>query len=267
MKVSAKKFLDFAAHSQNSGSDSHRILRKHLLENSVKLPGVVFAMGSDNIEEGPRHIVELSAYHIAKSMITNLEYAYFLNAECVQNELDGTYVYLNTINKMCRIEFKKDKLQPKPGYEAHPVSCVNWFGAIRFAKWVGGRLPTEAEWEYAASSGAENTFPWGNEQPTPEFANYAEYVGDTTQIDSYPPNTFGLFDMAGNLCEWCSDWYSLRYYPQSEKKNPSGPILGTDRVVRGGSWSYSADKLRCRNRDRRWPRVGYTTVGFRIVFD
>jgi formylglycine-generating enzyme required for sulfatase activity len=154
------------------------------------------------------------------------------------------------------------------GFEDHPVICVNWFGASAFAAWIGGRLPTEAEWENACRGGVEGfTFPWGNDKPNHSLANFGENVGSTTPVGKYPPNRFGLYDMTGNTWEWCKDWYRKDYYKKSPKINPGGPSSGVDKVVRGGGWAYGMETLRCAKREKRWARVGGTNIGFRVAFD
>ena len=138
-----------------------------------------------------------------------------------------------------------------------PVVNVSWEYAIRYCQWLSEktgiehRLPTEAEWEYAASGGGKREYPWGDEEPTPERANYsASKIGKTTPVGSYPPTPEGLFDMAGNVWEWCGDWYD------------KGEIY---RVLRGGSFNYGPDYLRCANRVRYYPHFRYFYVGFRVV--
>lgn len=137
----------------------------------------------------------------------------------------------------------------KSGRSDHPVNGVNWNHAKSYCEWSGGRLPTEAEWEYAARGGREaEKYPWGNQWVCGK-ANFCDsncgeswkdgtcndgYKG-TGRVGSYDPNGYGLYDMAGNVFEWCSDWYGEKYYGSSPSSNPHGPSTGAYRVLRCGS--------------------------------
>ncbi|MFT7588820.1 MAG: sulfatase modifying factor 1 [Limisphaerales bacterium] len=176
------------------------------------------------------------------------------------------------------------------GKETHPVVQISWDDANAYAKWAGKRLPTEAEWEYAARGGLEDgTYPWGDEHVSvgTRKANYWE--GDfpyyNTELDgqiylapvaSYPPNKYGLYDMAGNVWEWCSDWYNSIYYNNSELDNPQGPDSSFDpaepnvpkKVMRGGSFlcseSYCAGyRVTARMKSSR--DSGHLHTGFRCA--
>lgn len=145
----------------------------------------------------------------------------------------------------------------------HPVVNVPWEAAAGFCRWAGGRLPTEVEWEFAARGGREaSRYPWGNEIAEAN-ANFGG--GGTRPVCSYPPNSFGLFDMAGNVREWCADWFDGRYYSLSLWLAPKGPASGTERAVRGGSWASRPTFLRVSYRDALIPRIAHTDLGFRCV--
>ncbi|MFH0979943.1 MAG: SUMF1/EgtB/PvdO family nonheme iron enzyme [Planctomycetota bacterium] len=123
----------------------------------------------------------------------------------------------------------------------HPVTNVNWYDAWAYAKCVGATLPTEAQWERAARGGRNCRFPWGDELPDANRANFHGHIGATTQVGAFAPNPFGLYDMAGNVYEWCLDWYSPTYYAESLMREPPGPKAGDEKVLRGGSWGRWAE--------------------------
>jgi formylglycine-generating enzyme len=164
------------------------------------------------------------------------------------------------------------KLPPAPDFNPdwgkpdHPIVNVTWDEAKAYCEWDAGRLPTEAEWEYAARGGKDGLkYPWGNDI-TPENANYSgsKWHG-TSPVRSYTPNAWGLYDMAGNVWEWVADWYDERYYASSPSDDPRGPQSRTVRVLRGGSFVIYAWYLRAayRNWDAPGDRLSY--IGFRCV--
>lgn len=151
-----------------------------------------------------------------------------------------------------------------PGFEQspnHPVVCVSWNDAQAFAEWIGGRLPTEAEWEYAAR--AEVTYPKlpGDWEETTWYAENAE--GRTHPVGQKSPNDWGLYDVQGNVWEWIQDWYSPDYYEKSPTTDPEGPESGKKRVCRGGSWHDDTCWLPTRNRAS--PTYPANNIGFRVV--
>jgi formylglycine-generating enzyme required for sulfatase activity len=168
------------------------------------------------------------------------------------------------------------KMPPAPDFnpewtkEDHPVVRVTWHEAQAYCEWAGGRLPTEAEWEYAVRGGKDGLkYPWGNDI-TQENANYrgSKWKG-TSPVRSYPANAWGLYDMAGNVWEWAADWYDENYYGtlplDKPADDPRGPQSGKVRVLRGGSFYGVTRDLRAAFRSRCAPDSGYVFIGFRCV--
>lgn len=215
----------------------------------------------------------------------------------VRDAMDGSTVELLDLDDHdCEISFSGDVFMVDAGKEQHPVIEVTWYGAARYCDWLsmasepqldraydhggdwlcnghdpygaeGYRLPTDAEWEYAAQYDDERIYPWGNESPSCARANYSGCVGWTSPVGSYPdaPAALGLSDMAGNVWEWCNDWHVCNLGDEAEQ-NPKGPTSGIYRVLRGGSWSTYDGGLRCANRRNYVPDgSGNGHVGFRVA--
>lgn len=146
---------------------------------------------------------------------------------------------------------------------------LTWYDAWVFARWIGGRLPTEAEWEYACRAGTETRFSFGNnEEDLAEYAWYSANAADKTRpVRQKEPNAWGLYDMHGNVGEWCQDWFDERYYGQFAGEmavDPMGPVVSRSRVIRGGSWIDYGRFCRsaCRFASAPGVRIGY--LGFRV---
>jgi formylglycine-generating enzyme required for sulfatase activity len=217
-----------------------------------------------NRDEMPRHLVTLSSFAIDIHPVTNEQFVRFL--EVMGGEKDSNH---NDIIRLrdSRVKRSGGRLSIESGYAKHPVVGVTWYGAIAYAKWVGKRLPTEAEWEIAARGGKENAlYPTGDDIEKSQ-ANF--FSSDTTSVMSYAPNAIGLYDMAGNVYEWCQDWYGYNYYETSiqEPENPQGPLQGVYRVLRGGCWKSLKEDLRCSRRHRNNPGTVNGTYGFRCAAD
>ncbi len=236
-------------------------------------------MGSPEDEDGRendevQHEVTISKdFYISKYEVTNAQYAKFLNAE--GNKEEGGVTWINLENEKCQIEKDGEVFKAKEGKENYPVIYVSWYGAKAYAEWIGGQLPTEAQWEYAARGGhnATPTLYAGNNTIT-DVAWYLEnskntdnemYEGKGTHIvGTKTANELGLHDMSGNVWEWCDDWYGA--YSTDAVTDPIGADSGTNRVFRGGSWCDDAKYCRVAFRFNFKPvyRSGY--VGFRVVF-
>ena len=217
----------------------------------IQIPAGNFAMGADNndtnadSDEKPQHTVYLDSYKISKYEITQGQYKIFMDATG-QPAPTGDWDPVNKAN--------------------YPVTYVSWNDAVKFCEWVGGRLPTEAEWEKAARGTDGRKYPWGNTSPTCTKANYCSCGKKTKPVGSATngASPYGVMDMAGNVWEWCSDWYS-NYYSISPVKNPQGADSGTGRVGRGGSWNYYDYGIRSSNRIYGNPSGRDYDLGFRIV--
>lgn len=237
-----------------------------ILTEMVVVPGGTFWRGSQkgNRDEMPCHQVHLDSFAIALHPITNEQFVRFL--EYMGDDKD-THNHDLIILRESRIRRRAGKLIIESGYAKHPVVGVTWYGAQAYAAWVGQRLPTEAEWEIAAKGGDEQgIFPTG-ETIEKNQANF--FSSDTTPVKSYPPNGYGLFDIAGNVYEWCQDWYRYNYYELSaqEPSNPRGPLQGEYRVLRGGCWKSLQGDLRSSHRHRNNPGTVNGTYGFRLACD
>ena len=214
--------------------------------------------------ESPQHSVQLSDFYIDRHPVTNAQYAAFMAATgypAPKYWIDAPQM---------------GAAEPFPigsRHGSHPVVGISYADALAYCKWAGKRLPTEAEWEKAARGGLVNQqYPWGNE-PSRNYANTGGVWGKdrwfwTAAVGSFLPNAYGLSDMAGNVFEWCADWYAADYYPQSPSRNPRGPETGQTRVLRGGSWSNNIlgiYQMRCAYRFHARPDTRNLIIGFRCA--
>jgi formylglycine-generating enzyme required for sulfatase activity len=218
----------------------------------VYVPGGTFQMGSTDGQsyEQPVHPVTLDDFWIDRTEVTNGQYE-----QCVDA-------------RVCRAPTTCD--WGEPTYEDvsranHPVVCVDWHGARAYCAWARARLPTEAEWEYAARGPDGYIYPWGNSAPDCDKTNYSSCVGETIAVGSYPDGTSwcGAHDMAGNVWEWVADWYGD--YSSEAQTNPAGPETGDSRVWRGGSKYGNAYSIRSVNREWIDPHNRFGSRGFRCV--
>lgn len=234
------------------------------------VPAGPFEMGSNDgaEDERPVHIVTLDDFYMDQFEVTNGQYATCVDAGVCDPTTDTTAF---------ESSYSRRVYYGNPAYLDFPVIYANWYEAKDYCEWRGARLPTEAEWEKAARGGLKGkSFPWGNESPICEVGakNGAKFDDnedcndtDTTQVGSYGPNSYGLYDMAGNVWEWVSDFYDADYYASSPANNPSGPEDGSYPVVRGGSWNNRPDRLTVSDRRFNDPKSGALDSGFRCARD
>lgn len=237
-----------------------------LLTDMVVIPGGSFFRGSNegNRDEMPRHQIQLDSFAIDIHPVTNEQFVRFL--EAMGGEKDSNHQDIIRMRDS-RIKRTGGRLSIESGYAKHPVVGVTWYGAVAYARWVGKRLPTEAEWEVAARGGLEGALYSTGDDIEKSQANF--FSADTTGVMSYAPNLFGLYDIAGNVYEWCYDWYGYNSYEASvqEPENPKGPLQGVYRVLRGGCWKSLKEDLRCSKRHRNNPGTVNGTYGFRCAAD
>jgi formylglycine-generating enzyme required for sulfatase activity len=217
-------------------------------------------------DEKPAHRVSLDDFAISRYEITNAQYAAFLNQNDIDRDgRDRRTALIHIGNSFCQIEHEDGRFKPVPGKADHPVVEVTWNGAQAFCQWAGGRLPTEAEWEYAARGGpkARPTRFSGSNQVDSVAWYDRNARGHTHPVGSKQPNELGLYDMSGNVWEWCFDWYDE--YPARSRHNPTGPERGENVVVRGGSWLYYGSFCRVSNRGSSAPDYAFNNYGFRLV--
>ena len=214
----------------------------------VYVPGGTFEMGSLPGDDtwGP-HTVTLDSFWIDQTEVTNAQFVALMNIVGNPVDDDGwTWIEIEMIQD-AQIMRVKDKFAPDPGMDDHPVVEVTFPGASAYCEWVGGRLPTEAEWEYAARGPENNVYPWGDEEPTCELAQFAG-CGDTSapvgSLSDAGASWVGAKGMAGNVWEWTADFKAE--YPTEPQVNPTGPATGESwmhKVSRGGSFMSGPDTL------------------------
>lgn len=231
--------------------------------NMAYIPAGKFQMGSEDEEaqedEKPVHDVFLDAYIIDIYPVTNSEFRDFVNAN----------------PKWRKTDIYGEQISIPDGKADHPVTHVSWYAAMAYSQWVGKRLPTEAEWEKAARGGKEGMkYPWGDSIAAVDF-----YSDDTSPIGNSPGNGYGLYDISGNVWEWCLDAYDSEYYSVSTARNPFSEIaivpwvlsnfrnIKSPRVLRGGPWDIDAQGARVSHRFSGNPMDTFPTFGFRCVMD
>jgi formylglycine-generating enzyme required for sulfatase activity len=210
----------------------------------VFVPGGKYVVGADKgfPDEQPKHEVSIAPFYIDIHEVTVAQYQKFLT----ETDRDPPGFWLPEIDR-----------------PDEPVVGVSWEDAAAYAKWAGKRLPTEAEWEYAARGGTtDGRYPWGDE-PDLQFANVGSF--GIAPVKSFKPNGYGIYDMIGNVWEWCSDWYGPDYYANSPKESPKGPKSGKYKVLRGWAWYCAKDQVKLTKRYSSDPTARSYSYGFRCV--
>jgi formylglycine-generating enzyme required for sulfatase activity len=225
-------------------------------KNIPRLPVAAgsFTMGNENglPVDRPEHVVKLSPFTLSKTEVTVAQYRAY-----------------------CGLTNKPMPAAPPYGWvEENPVTNISWDEAKAYCEWVGGRLPTEAEWEYAAKEGGVGkTYSGSNDAARVAF--YKDNSGNKpSAVGRRQPNALGLYDMSGNVAEWCSDWFDRKYYAASAPVNPKGPASGREKVVRGGAFNSptaslqdGSNQLRVTYRNQREPSARESYIGFRVLWE
>jgi len=244
----------------------------------VWAPAGTFQMGcvSDDVDcttdELPRHRVTLTkGFWICKTEVTLKAYRKFVNKTPHRVPPEPKATRFRTFSGGTK-GIAKD-FRPGPGKkEDRPIVNVTWDEATAFCEFSGGRLPTEAEWEFAARGGQQDRIYPNGSSISRDDANYGSVGGNdlwhyAAPAGSFPPNGYGLHDMAGNVWEWCADWLDENYYSQSPDTDPQGPGSGVARAARGGSWGFGPKYMRTSIRVRAAPEDRSEDMGFRCVID
>ncbi len=244
--------------------------------SQVYVPAGIFMMGSSDRdaladrEEKPQHQVILDDFWLDQTEVTNAQFVQFLNEK--GNQIEGDVTWLDIESSESLIIEADEQFQPKTNFEDHPVTEVTWYGAKAYCEWAGGRLPTEAEWEYAALGLLREQYPWGEEfscQHTNASGPGCSGNRQTMPVKRFPSGVSWVeaHDMAGNVWEWTADWYQAEYYANALVENPAGPDSGEEKTLRGGSWITDMKYVRSTYRGHNIPNTSNQDVGFRCVND
>lgn len=283
-----------------------------MLERMIALPGGCFLMGTDYAEafkddgEGPVREVTIDPFRIDRYPVTNTLFSKFVKATGYKTEAERfgwSFVFWSLVPKDRFNELVEDTVAAAPWWckvpgarwnrpegpgsdlanrEDHPVVHISWNDAEAFCRWSGQRLPTEAEWEYAARGGlVQKLYPWGDQlRPGgkhlcniwqgefPKVDTGEDGYAGTSPVDAFPPNGFGLYSVTGNAWELCADWFDTEFHRTATRENPKGPPTGTNRVMKGGSFlchkSY-CNRYRVAARSSNTPDSSTSNMGFRCA--
>ena len=249
--------------------DMRVVIRGGVAVEQVYVPAGSFMMGSEDgaTDEKPVHGVTLDAFWIDRTEVTNGQYAACVtDGACRSPQANSSYTRPNYYGN--------------PEYAGYPVIYVSWDDAVAYAAWAGGRLPTEAEWEYAAAGPVSRVYPWGDTFDGERLNvcnrncpfdhrddDWDDGHADTAPVGSYPSGAswVGALDLAGNVWEWVNDRYDVDYYWEGPDVNPTGPTSGEGRVLRGGSWNSDERGGRVSVRHYDSPVDALSNIGFRVV--
>lgn len=288
-------------------------LHPAVADTMIDLPGGEFLMGTDYAEafandgEGPVRAVTLSPFRIDRFPVTNARFGRFIEETGYRTEAEHfgwSFVFWAHIPRSRVNELVEDTVAAAPwwckvrgatwvspegpgssthGREQHPVAHVSWNDAQEYCRWSGQRLPTEAEWEYAARGGLEQKlYPWGDQlRPKgehrcniwqgefPRHDSAEDGYAGTCPVDAFPANGFGVYSITGNTWEWCADWFDPAFHATADRTNPQGPPAGAARVMKGGSFlchkSY-CNRYRVAARSSNTPDSSTANIGFRCAF-
>jgi len=252
--------LGIWAISHESVSASSSLMEKDPVE-MVTIPAGTFIRGSapgeGRLDEQPKRKIYVDSFAIDKYEVSNARYQAFLN---------------ETLHKPPFNVYGEGPLSSEEGIRDLPVVQVTWHDAVDYCFWAGKRLPTEAEWEKSARGKDSRKYPWGDEPPSSERAQFdGEWDGKNTmkKVDSLPKgqSSSGVFQLSGNVREWTQDWYDAEYYANSPEKNPKGPETGILKVIRGGSWRSFDSDLRVASRGKGGFALKTHGIGFRCARD
>lgn len=241
--------------------------------DTVFVKGGTYTMGDLAMGKDKEHEVTVNDFSITKYEITFEDFIPFLNAIHVEEDgYKNDTLYLDIDQAPIKVDDDgKFYFQPKEGFSNAnmPMTYISYYAASQYAHWVGGRLPTEAEWEYAAKGGKKaisTKYAGGNDL---DKVGWNTYNSDNAMhsVGLLKPNELGIYDMSGNVAEWCSDWMDLEYYSHSPKDNPQGPKEGKAKIYRGGAFYGSEWECSVYGRSSQSITEAYSSIGIRLVFD